>query len=63
MNSLTDNGLTKFSLLCLIGRQRECGEQVHENLDNYLIHCFCWRDVGIDLEAAEEATNRLEQIG
>src|ERR1700733_16260550 len=29
VDSLTDDGLTKFSLLCLFGRQRECGEQLH----------------------------------
>jgi hypothetical protein len=26
INSLTGDGLTKFSLLCLFGRRRECGE-------------------------------------
>jgi len=60
---LTDDGLTKFSLLYLFGRQRECGEQLHENLDNHLIHGFCGRDLGINLEAIEEMPNRLEQIG
>jgi hypothetical protein len=63
INSLTDDGLTKLSLLCLFGRQRECGEQLHEYLNNHLIHGFCGRDLGIDLEAIEEMTNRLEQIG
>ena len=63
INSLTDDGLTKFSLLHLFGRQRECGEQLHQNLDNYLVRGFCGRDLGIDLEAAEEVANRLEQIG
>jgi hypothetical protein len=63
INSLTDDGLTKFSLLCLFGRRRECGEQLHENLDNHHIHGFCGRDLGIDLEAIEEVPNRFEQIG
>ena len=63
MNPLSDDRLTKFSLLCLFGRQRECGEQLHEYLDNHLIHGFCGRDLGIDLEAIEEMSNRLEQIG
>ncbi len=63
INSLTDDGLTKFSLLYLFGRQRECGEQLHEDLDNHFIHGFCGRDLGIDLEAIEEVPNRLEQIG
>ena len=63
INSLTDNELTEFSLLCLFGRQRECGEQLHEYLDYHLIHGFCGRDLGIDLEAIEEVPNRLEQIG
>jgi hypothetical protein len=63
INSLTDGGLTKFSLLDLFGRQRECGEQLHKNLYNHLIHGFCGRDLGIDLEAIEEVPNRLEQIG
>jgi len=62
INSLTDDGLTKFSLLCLFGRQRERGEQLHENLDTHLIHGFCGRDLGVDLEAIEEVSNRLEQI-
>ena len=57
ISSLSDNGLTKFSLLCLFGRQRECGEQLHENLDNHLIHGFRGRDLGVDLEAIEEVSN------
>src|SRR6267154_1363049 len=61
--SLFDNRLTKFSLLCLFGRQRECGEQLHQYLDNHLIHGFCGRDLGVDLEAIEEMSDRLEQIG
>ena len=60
---LTDDGLTKFSLLCLFGRERECGEQLHEYLDNHLIHGFCGRDLGIDPEAIEEMSHRLKQIG
>ena len=61
-DSITDDGLTKLSLLDLFGRQRECGEQLHEYLDKHLIHGFCRRDLGIDLEAVEEVPNRLEQI-
>src|ERR1700755_517109 len=38
INSLTDDELTKFSLLCLLGRQRECGEQLYEYLDNHPVH-------------------------
>ena len=57
MSSLTDDGLTKLPLLCLFGRQRECVEQLHENLDNHIIHGFCGRDLGIDLEAIEEVSN------
>ena len=57
------DGLTKFSLLRPFGRRRECGEQLHENLDNHLIHDFCGRDLGIDSEAIKEMPNRLEQIG
>ena len=63
MNPLTDDGLTKFSLLCLFGSQRKRGEQLHEYLDHHLIHGFCGRDLGIDLEAIEEVPNRFEQIG
>ena len=62
-NSLTGDGLTEFSLLRLFGRRRDCGEQHHEDLDDHLIHGFCGRDLGIDLEAIEEMSNRLEQIG
>ena len=54
---LTSDRLTKFSLPCLFGRQRECGEQLNEYLDNHLIHGFCGRDLGIDLEAIEEVSN------
>ena len=43
--------------------QRQCGKQLHENLDNHLIHGFCGSDLGIDLEAIEEVSNGLEQIG
>ena len=57
MNSLTGDGLTKVSLLCHFGSQRECGEQLHKYLDNHLIHGFCGRDLGIDLEAIEEVSN------
>ncbi len=56
-NSLTDDGLTKFPLLYLFRRQRECGEQLHEYLDNHHIHGLCGRDLGIDLEAIEELSN------
>ncbi len=61
----SNDGLTKYSLLCLglFGRQCECGEQLEENLDNYLIHGFCGRNLGIDHEAIEETSNRLEQVG
>src|SRR6266852_6558615 len=63
MNSLTGDGLTKFSLLYLFRRQRKCGEQLYENLDNHLIHGFRGRDLGIDLKAIEEMSNRIKQIG
>ena len=62
-NSLTDGGLTKFSLLYLFVNHRECGEQLYENLDDHLIHGFCGSDLGIDIEAIEEVPNRLKQIG
>ena len=57
MNSPTDDRLTKFSPLYLFGRQREYREQLHENLDNHLIHGFCGRDLGINLEAIKEMSN------
>src|SRR6266852_9362847 len=57
INSLTDDGLNKFSLLYLFRRQSEYGEQFHEYLDNHLIHGFCGRDLGIDLETIEEVPN------
>ena len=60
LNSLTDDGLTKFSLIRLFGRRREYGEQLDEDLDDDLIHGFCWRDLGIDLEAFQEVANGLE---
>ena len=60
INSLTDDELTEFSLLCLFGRQRECGEQLHEYLDDHLIHGLCGGDLGIDLEAIEEVPDRPE---
>jgi hypothetical protein len=56
-NSFIDDGLTKFSLLCPFGRPRECGEQLHKDLDNHPIHGFCGRDLGIDLEAIEEMSD------
>jgi hypothetical protein len=62
INSLADDLLTKFPPLCLFGGRRECGEQLHEYLDNHFIHGFCGRDLGVDLEAIEEMSNRLEQI-
>ena len=37
MNSLTDDGLTELSLLRLFGCKYECGEQLHEYLDDHLI--------------------------
>ena len=63
MNSFTKDGLTEFSTLYLFGRRPEYGEQLHQDLDNYFIHGFCWGNLGIDLEATEEVSNRLEQIG
>ena len=49
-------------MLCLFGRQCECGEQLYEYPDNHLVHGIGGRDIGIDLEAIEEVPNRLEQI-
>ena len=64
INSLTDDhGLTKFSLLRLFGRQRKCGEQLYEYLDNHIVHGFCGWYLGINLEAIEEMSHQLEQIG
>ncbi len=63
INSLIKDGLTKSSLFCLSGRQRECGEQLHKNLDNHPINGFCRKDLGVDLKAIKEASNRLEEIG
>ena len=63
INSLTGDGLTKFSLPRLFGRQRDCGEQLHEYFDDHLIHGFCGRDLGVDLEAIEEMSNQLKQVG
>src|SRR6267154_2388568 len=60
LNFVTDDRLTKFSLRCLFGRQRECVQQLHENLNNNLIHGICGMGLGIDLEAIEEMSHRLE---
>ena len=49
-------------MLCLFGHQRECGEQLHEYLDNHLIHGFRRRDLGVDIESIEEVSNGLEKI-
>ena len=57
INSLTGDGLTKLSLLHLFGRRRDCGEQLHEDFDDHLIHGFCGRNLGIYLEAIEEMSN------
>ena len=63
VNSLTGDGLTKFSLFRLFGCRRDCGEQLNEDFDDHLIHGFCGSDLGIYLEAIEEMSNGLEQIG
>ena len=64
MNPFTDDdGLTKFPLFHLFRRQCQCGEQLHEYLDNHLFHGFCGRDIGVDLETIEEMSDGLEQIG
>jgi hypothetical protein len=63
MNSLTDDKLTKFSLLYLFGRCRECREQLRENLDNQFSHGFCGGNLGIDLQAIKKTSNRFEKIG
>ena len=34
INSLTDDGLTKFFPFCLFGRRRECGEQLYESISS-----------------------------
>ena len=59
----TNDALTKFSFLSLFGCQSERGEQLHEYLDNYFIHSYCRRYLGIGLEAVQEIFNRLEQVG
>jgi hypothetical protein len=59
---LTDDGLTRFSLLDLFGNQREGREKFHEYLDNNLSHSDCRRDPGIDVEAVQKMFDRLEQI-
>jgi len=63
MNFVTDDRLTKFSLRCLFGRQRECREQLHEDLENHLIHGFRGGDLGINIESIEEVSKRFKQIG
>ena len=63
INPLTDDELTKFSLLYPFGCERECGEQLHKNHDNRLAHGHFSSDLSIDLEAIdlEEVPNRIEQ--
>lgn len=46
----------------MLGRQRKSGEQLHKYLDDNLGHSDCRSDFGIDLEAAQEVFDRLEQI-
>jgi hypothetical protein len=60
---LTDEGLTKSSPFYLFGCQCERGEQLHEYFNNHLIHSVRRRDLGIDCEATEEVSNRLDQFG
>ena len=53
-----------LSFPCFIsGRRRECGEQLHEYLDNHLVQGVCGSNLGVDFEAFEEVSNRLEKIG
>jgi hypothetical protein len=62
IHSLTNDRLTESSPFYLFGRQREYGEQLHKYLDNHAVHSVRRRDLGIDLEAIEKVSNRLEQI-
>ena len=57
INTLTGGGLTEFSPLHLFCRRCEYVEQLHEYLDDDLIHAFCGSDLGIDLEAIEKVAN------
>ena len=41
----------------------EPGSRGSSPFEDHLIHGICGRDLGIDLEAIEEMSNRLEQIG
>ena len=59
---LTEGGLTCFSLLNLLSHQRKGAKQLHEYLDNHLIHSNCRSNLGIDIEAPQKAIERLEQI-
>jgi hypothetical protein len=60
--TVTEGGLTRFSLLNMFGRQRKGGEQLHEYLDYDFSDTDCRRNTGINVEAPQKGFNHLEQI-
>jgi hypothetical protein len=46
-----------------VGLRNLVAKQLHKYLDDHLIHGFCGRNLGIDLEANGEVSNRFKQIG
>jgi hypothetical protein len=54
--------LTLSSMLDLVGRECEGGEQLHHYLHDYPSHSGCRRDLGVDIETIQKAFYRLEQF-
>jgi len=58
---MSEKRLTR-SLLELFGCQSEYGKQLNHYLNDYLIHCGCWRDPCIYNESMKKVFDRLEQV-
>ena len=60
---MSENGLTRLSLLELPGCQSERGKQFHHYFGHHLIHCVRGRDPCVYVETTEKMFDRLEQVG
>jgi hypothetical protein len=54
--------LTWSSMLNLVCREREGGEQLYHYLHDYLCYSGRRRDVGVNVETIQKAFYRLEQF-
>ena len=55
-----DDPLTESALFDLLGSEGKYREQLGHDLDNYIRHRSCQREIGIDPKAFEEVCDAFE---